>query len=212
MPTNINYIANVLKRSESEPKQSEPVLLVVDCHLGNPASEYPPLIETVKKLIREFMQRNFPIMPLEFASRWDPHFESRDNWRIHRGKTHNALMDLLFSPRRYAKLHIVEKFFDDSSARPFDGSLWVSIGCRERGFSVDNVCVCGVNTDACVLQTVMGLVEMYCQPRVTVVTNACNTMTGEYDWSSFPKNERISLLSSHSPAWTKFIDSFACNK
>lgn len=64
--------------------------------------------------------------------------------------------------------------------------------CDRFHIGSERFVVCGVNTDACVLSTVRGLIRANHQTDVFVVKDACNT-DNAFTWSSFITDNRLHL-------------------
>ncbi len=60
-----------------------------------------------------------------------------------------------------------------------DGSKEILKACEAKGFSTQTFRMCGVNSDACLLESIQGLVEKLPECRITVVQDACNCLTGK---------------------------------
>ncbi len=97
------------------------------------------------------------------------------------GETDADLLELLSG---YAKRHLVKK-------ANLDGSKELVDHCREHGLPMELFRVVGVMTDECVAKTTAGLVGRLSDCTVEVVKSACACAFSRYDWSTFPKSDRI---------------------
>ncbi|MDX1986471.1 MAG: hypothetical protein SFV17_07275 [Candidatus Obscuribacter sp.] len=68
---------------------------------------------------------------------------------------------------------------DDNGAAEILGS------CRRRGISLEYVRICGVNTNACVLDTTMALARQLPRSRVELLGYACRNSFGPNDYRDF---------------------------
>ena len=159
------------KLSYSSATPIDSVLVLVDMQKKFPASTDPAVIQACANLITNHMRRQSPIIIAEFG---DPKVILPPH-SIHCGDTHRSLMDLLLFPRRYDKLAVVEKLCND-------GSAVILRECTNRGFATSAFRVCGVNSDACVSETVYGLAVRRHKSQIEVITEACNTEGKSYNW------------------------------
>lgn len=133
------------------------------------ASQQPDTLGAVEREIRSAIERKALIVVLEF----------KDS-----GKTHISLMRLL---RNYRRLAVSVKTTDD-------GSAWVTAACREHGFGMKHFRICGVNTDACVLATVLGLTDRIPDCTVALVRDACSTKHSTYNWYDYRNRRNVVVL------------------
>lgn len=131
------------------------VLVVIDMQDGFSASNDQRTISFVKQEILRAKQTGMAIVIVEF----DPK---------EMGSTHREIMDLLID---YERCTTVSKDKDD-------GSEEILEACLDNGFWMEDFRICGVNSDACVLDTVTGLLERIPSCEITVVQDACNCSTG----------------------------------
>lgn len=138
------------------------VLVVVDMQPGYPAALDGLTQWFVKQEIMRHLEQNLPILLVEF----DAH---------EMGETFDGIKSLIDG---YSRGRIISKRGDD-------GSTEILKACLQFGFSPDSFRICGVNSDACVLETVQGLVAKYPTCRITVPQDACNCLTGKSNdvWS-----------------------------
>lgn len=147
----------------------ETTLVVVDMQPYFAASQHPDTLAAVEREIRSAIEREAPIVVLEFEDS---------------GKTHESLMRLL---RKYRRLAVRVKTTDD-------GSAWVTSACRQHGFGMKHFRICGVNTDACVLATVLGLTDRIPDCTVEVVRDACNSNYSTYNWCDYRNRRNVVVL------------------
>lgn len=132
-----------------------PVLVVMDMQPGFPAAQDAITQWFVKQEITRAREEGRPILIVEY----DPH---------EMGETFDSIKSML---EGYDRAAIISKAGDD-------GSIEILDKCAERGFSIASFRMCGVNSDACLLETIQALVETLPDCRVTVVEDACNCLTG----------------------------------
>jgi nicotinamidase-related amidase len=84
------------------------------------------------------------------------------------GDTVKLLTDVV-KKAKYDKAFTIVKYDDD-------GSQVIDKFLKKKRFPRTHYRVCGVNTDACVIETVYGLSDMYSKkPLIEVVKKACNS-------------------------------------
>ncbi|MBX9691318.1 MAG: isochorismatase family protein [Cyanobacteria bacterium] len=144
-------------------------LVIVDMQPCFSAANDRATLQAIKKEIRRAKELGMPIVALEIDC-FSPLQE-----RLPR--THKRLLELLVGYPRY---RMEEKRFNDGS----NAVLWALevLGCDEEG---RNLRVCGVNTDACVLDTVLGLAKRLPKSRINVLKDACNTSGNKNCWARF---------------------------
>jgi hypothetical protein len=131
-------------------------LVVIDMQYGFEASRNPETIEAVKREIAIHINHGWPIVivecrPGQFC------------------RTYPQIMNMLdMCPTELCTR--VEKEHND-------GSQQVLRACREMGFSMEQLRVCGVNTTQCVQETVVALSYELPNSCIEVVKDACN------DWN-----------------------------
>lgn len=149
------------------------VLVVIDMQPGYPASQDVITQWFVKQEIERAIKLNLPILLVDY----DPH---------EMGEIYPAFTDLVKGYRLSKPV----------SKHTTDGSKEVARACLKHGFSLSNLRVCGVNSDACVLETVQSLVEQHTDCHITVVQDACNCLTGKSNdvwYEDFPKLPRVTV-------------------
>jgi nicotinamidase-related amidase len=148
-------------------------LVVVDMQPSFTAANTPSVIVGVTREILEAKRRKSGIIFLEYK----PTDEM--------GRTHAGLSSLI---RGYPHKARVTKADDD-------GSREVVKAIRRRGFPNRTLRVCGVNTDCCVWETTMGLLDRLERIQIQVVKDACESeWNRDYDWRCFTKHPRITLV------------------
>lgn len=75
-----------------------------------------------------------------------------------------------------------------------DGSSEVVRVLAKHGFPMKNLRVCGVNTDCCVWETVVGLLQKLDKSQIEVVKKACNNMSGRFDWRRYYRHPNLRLV------------------
>ena len=141
------------------PNHKTKVLIVVDMqHLFQAAND-PTTIANCQRLINNAISRQEFIIFLEFF-RW--------------GKTLPELTSII--PKDYKFCVTVAKFMDDGSSYVWD-LLENNMALQEK-----DITVCGVNLNACVESTVIGLEEKIAAnelpTKIHLVSNACNSNMG----------------------------------
>lgn len=136
-------------------------LVMIDMQEGFDASNKIAVQIECQKLIKYAISKNMPVIVLEYAGqRWY-------------GRTHDCLTSLY---QNYSKYKLLKKR-DDS------GAIQVHNYLKKNYKNLSDIIVCGVNIDACVLETVAGLsLRGY---NVNVVKKACNTDNYYRSWSHF---------------------------
>ena len=145
-------------------------LIVVDMQPDFEAAFNPNVVIAVTEQILLAKRNKWAIILLEYAGCYN---------------SHQGYNDLL---KGYPKKARISKEDDD-------GSLEVSQAIRRRKFPFKNLRLCGVNTDACVWETVVGLLNRYEQSRVEVVKSACGWEGHrQYDWREYMRHPRLTLV------------------
>lgn len=134
----------------------ETVLVVIDMQPGYKASQDAITQYFVEQEIIRARERNQPIVVVEF----DPH---------EMGHTYPRLLRHI---EGYSRAVVITKRGDDGSKELHEALV-------RHGFSVYSLRLCGVNSDACVLETIQGFVVRVPSCRVTVPQDACNCLTGK---------------------------------
>jgi hypothetical protein len=142
------------------------ILVIVDMQAKFPASLHPYTQDQIIKEIQNAKNNNDFIIVLEYACY---------------GPTLSRIMNAIGF---YNKLYVLQKDDDDGSPE---------ISSRFFGGSSDeNICfrITGVNLNACVADTAIGLANMYKNAKVQIVSEACNGMKIVYGKSN-PTFEQI---------------------
>lgn len=147
-----------------------PVLVVVDMQIGYKAARDPETLENVLVEIRRAMEKKEAIVILEYVGD---------------GDTLRAIRDLVDG---YPLCVTMKK-------TTWGGAEEVFEACMDNGFWPENYRICGVNADACVLQTVTGLLDKVKTCRIELVQNACHTDSKYHNWPNlYKKLERVVLV------------------
>lgn len=80
------------------------------------------------------------------------------------GRTMKELLSLV---ENYNNIFYVIKKEDN-------GSKYVQLAMNHLNLPIGHIKVCGVNTDECVQQTILGLQKLYADSNIEVIANACN--------------------------------------
>lgn len=147
------------------------VLVVIDMQPGFPASQDAVTQWFVKQEIERAIKLNLPILLVDYDSH-------------EMGEIYPEITNLV---KGYRLCKPVSK-------HTTDGSKVVALACIKHGFSTDKMRFCGVNSDACVLETVQGLINKLPDCHITVVQDACNCLTGKTNdvWDEdFPMLPRV---------------------
>jgi len=140
-------------------------LVIVDMQGYFSTAKDKATIKNVKSLIREFREKNLPIIVLEY-------YYPTENL----GHTLPCLTKLLDD---YYFTRYVRKSDDD-------GGREVIKCLRDNGWEIKNFTVCGVNLGACVRETVWTLTYTY-HKHIKVVKKACNGFSSRRD--AFNRNK-----------------------
>lgn len=146
----------------------QPTLVIVDMQSEFEAAMNPDVVVGVTQEILKAKEYGSPIILLEYEGC---------------GRSHHGFLNLLKNYRRKASV----KKVDD------DGSTEVIRTIRRRCFNPFHIRVCGVNSDACVQDTVVGLLHKLTHTKVEVVKQACGT-AGLFSWRKFPKHRNLQLV------------------
>lgn len=150
-------------------------LVVIDMQdIFRSATHMNPLVGVTREVMTAIAKRQY-ILYVEFDE----------------ARTLTPLLNLVKGYRKFGK---VMKRFSDGS-----GEI---IKCLKRkNFPFKKLRVCGVNSDACVLDTVNGLLKKLPNSKIEVVKNACasskaNSNLGEdsYDWDKFVVHPNLLLM------------------
>jgi len=148
------------------------VLVVIDMQPGYPASQDAVTQWFVKQEILRQSERNLPVLLVEF----DAH---------EMGETFESIRCLVES---YEHGHIIDK-------RSSNGSAEILSACRRLQLPSEAFRICGVNSDACVLETVQGLLSAHSTCLITLPQDACNCLTGKSNsiWQYFQSLARVTV-------------------
>ena len=100
------------------------------------------------------------------------------------GRTHSGFDNIL---RGYPHKARIKKNDDD-------GSTEIIRALNRRNFPQKTLRVCGVNTDCCVLETIVGLLRKLQKTKVEVVKQGCNTAFSGFDWRCYYKHPNLRLV------------------
>jgi nicotinamidase-related amidase len=135
---------------------SNKILLLIDLQEQFYSSKKESLLKVVKNEINKAKSNNYPIICLRYYGC---------------GDFHKSLLDEIGD---YMKKYEISKSEDD-------GSKEVVELCEKISFTSGEIIVCGVNTDACVKQTVLGLkIKTDSSYDIHIVENGC--WAGCADW------------------------------
>lgn len=149
------------------------VLVVIDMQPGYVASQDAITQWFVKQEITRAREANQPILIVEYHAH-------------EMGETYPSIMALV---EGYDRAVVVPKGGDDGSAE-------ILQTCAKRGFSLNSFRMCGVNSDACVLESVQGLVDKQPDCSITVIQDACNCLTGRANdvwYEDFPNIPNVNV-------------------
>lgn len=155
-------------------------LVIVDMQEGFSASYKKSTQIECQNLIKSSIQKDIPIVVLEYKD--NDNDTKIKHLQTNYGKTQKCLSSLY---SKYDKSKVLKKN-DDSGAPNVHRFL------KKRYPNVREVIVCGVNIDACVLETVAGL--SYRGYNVKVVKRACNTTHYYKSWSHFKGMENTEII------------------
>ena len=134
---------------------SEPVLIVIDMQAGFPAACDQRTRLAVAREIREAMRLGCPIIFVECRNECNDY-----------GPTFPELTGLTAG---YEHVAICEKPSNS-------GADAIATVCRERGFDPVYFLACGINTGACVKETVVGLKTLFPDCVIDIIEDACNAV------------------------------------
>lgn len=157
----------------------EYTLVVVDMQPDFPASNDPKTLSAVEREVRKAIKRGFGVVVLEV-----PYFSPLDEEGLK--PTHRSILKLLDG---YSRYRVTQK-------RWSDGSCQVVRMCEDYKFANKRFRVCGVNTDACVLETVLGLAQRLPESKIKVIKDACNTAFNQNCWDKFLVAPNVKLKTS----------------
>lgn len=168
----------------AKPNQSDAVLLVLDMQTGFPAACDAITIWFVKQEILRAIQLDMPIVILEYDV---------DDL----GATHKEIMDLVADYPRAIVIGRAPRRRGQAEHERDNGADEVVEACLGHGFLTEGFRVCGVNSDACVVRTVVGLSSLAPSCRITVVQDACNSTNGRNTHvfqDVFPRMPNVSVV------------------
>ena len=143
-------------------------LVVIDMQPEFKAAKNPNTVISVTAEIMKAMINHHAIVIVEYEGS---------------GSSHKAFYDLL---KDYPFVSRLTKKCDDGSGE-------IVTRLKRRGFPVNQIRVCGVNTDCCVASTVYGLLWRLKTSKIELVKSACNA-NRKIDWDLFTKNPNLSLV------------------
>lgn len=146
------------------------VLTIIDMQARFPSSQNTDTIAAVLRLIAKAIERNWPVILVEFYAH---------------GPTDERITDALTG---YAGLVREFKYNEDGSEE-----IWEA--CVEHELPGSRFVICGVNTHACVKDTVFGMARLMPDTAIEIIQDACNCDTG-WGWDRFVlPNENVVLRS-----------------
>ncbi len=146
------------------------VLTIIDMQPRFPSSQNNDTIAGVLRLIAKAIERNWPVIVVEFYAH---------------GPTDERITEAL---RDYPLC--VREFKRDE-----DGSEEIWEACVEHELPGSRFVICGVNTHACVKDTVFGMARLMPDSAIEIIQDACNCDTG-WGWDRFVlPNENVVLRS-----------------
>lgn len=139
-------------------RTQDTTLVIVDMQpsFASSALVLPDVMDEVKLAL----QNDWAIVILEFYNQ---------------GPTYPCILELVKQSRR----HAVETKFKNGGERE------IKIACRKLDLPTARFRVCGVNTHACVNDTVIGIAKTYAQSVIFVVQNACAHTLRQNNWRKF---------------------------
>jgi len=147
------------------------VLTIIDMQPRFPGSQNNDTIAGVLRLIAKAIERNWPVILVEFYAH---------------GPTDERIIEAL---NGYAGLVREFKYNEDGSEE-----IWEA--CIEHELPGSRFIICGVNTHACIKETVFGMARLMPDSAIEIVQDACNCDTG-WGWDEFfLPNENVVLRSS----------------
>lgn len=149
-----------------------PLLVIIDMQPGFPAAQDALTQWFVRQEIECHIEQNLPVLLVEFDSH-------------EMGESFESIRTLVES---YKHGHIISKSRSDGSAE-------ILAACSRLQLPSAVFRICGVNSDACVLKTVQGLLSASAC-RITIPQDACNSVNGKEIpvWSSdFPALPRVTV-------------------
>lgn len=139
------------------------VFVFVDMQFEFGPSQEPWLIRNVQREILAAKRRGSPVI------------ECRMDWA---GPSYTVLTDHLYGGA-YKRYALAQKRIESGAPAILDT-------CLEHGFKTDRFRVCGVNLDACLKLTVLGLIERRPQCTIFVPMDCCHGPVSGAMWGAFP--------------------------
>lgn len=148
----------IRRSKELSMRTQDTTLVIVDMQTAFAASALvlPDVMDEVKLAL----QNDWAIIILEYCGQ---------------GHTYPCILELAKQSRR----HTVKTKFTDGGERE------IRIACQRLDFPTERFRVCGVNTHACVSQTVSGIAKTYAHSMVLVVQKACAHNLRQNNWCKF---------------------------
>lgn len=150
-----------------------PVLVVMDMQPGFKAAQDAITQYFVKQEVTRAREEGRPIIIVEY----DPH---------EMGHTYESITSLI---EGYDQADTITKSGDDGSAE-------ILKCCSDKGFSTLSFRMCGVNSDACLLESIQGLAEKLPGCRIAVPQDACNCLTGKNNdvwYEDYPAIKQVTV-------------------
>jgi len=150
-----------------------PVLVVMDMQPGFPAAKDAITQWFVKQEVARAREEGRPVIIVEF----DPH---------EMGHTFDSITELV---EGYDLAVVITKSGDD-------GSTEILAACAKKGFSTQSFRMCGVNSDACLLESIQAMAQKLPECRITVVQDACNCLTGKSNdvwYEDYPAIKQVTV-------------------
>lgn len=142
-------------------QETGPILVVIDMQTKFPASRHQTTLENCAREIKQAMDKHQRILFLEY---------------VDGGETQSKLIELVQCPcdsrsckQSYDRYWVSTKFEDDGSRTILDYLKRIKRSEGKVSFTI-----CGVNTDACVRSTVLGLAKRKKDALIRVVKDACH--------------------------------------
>lgn len=135
-------------------------LVIIDMQRHFQAARHLQLIFNIVNKVKEYIERNESIIILEF-------YDDDDDL----GRTVPEILDVV---DEYKNCFIVGK---DQN----DGGEEISGIINEQSLDISEFEVCGVNLDACVMDTVVTMAWYYPDTPISVILDCCNSVTGQKD-------------------------------
>lgn len=146
----------------------KPILIVIDMQGYFDAANNPSTISACQSLINSAIRNRNPIVIVEYIG------------------AKSTLKEITNLTKDYDLAFLVRKSTDD-------GSQAIESLFDRCQISPRKLIICGVNTDACVLATVIGLTRSNKKYKISVVKKACHTDfgTGERALQTMKKNRNV---------------------